>query len=63
MNTSEAEAFSMRTRLSQMEKDLKILAAEVGAWRKAEWDNRELMTLSNAIAATNESNVLSRISE
>lgn len=63
MNTSEAESFAMRTKLAQAEQDLKILAAEVRQWRRAEGDDRALTALGQAIAATNESNVLARISE
>lgn len=65
MNTSEAEAFAMRTKLAQAEQDLKILAAEVRAWRKTEEkeDYDSLVALGEAIHATNESDVLSRISE
>lgn len=68
MNTSESEAFSMRTRIAQMERDLQILAKEVRAWRTfwyADEDDDESLQrrVGEAESETNESNVLNRISE
>lgn len=68
MNTSEAEAMSMRTRLAQLEQDVQILAKEVRAWRKfwyAEEDDDESLQrlVEEAESYTNQANVLNRISE
>lgn len=68
MNTSESEAFAMRTRIAQMERDLQILAKEVRAWRTfwyAEQDDDESLQrrVEEAESVTNEMNVLNRISE
>lgn len=68
MNTSESEAFAMRTKIAQMEHDLRILADEVRAWRRfwyADEDDDESLQRAkeHKESVTNESNVLSRISE